>query len=611
MSDTMSNRKRSIQDKAFDSATEYYDNVLVRDGLFPKELKDLGPDRDKAIETLTEQFAKPLMEHFKESDWNEAEASILNNTDNKSIYLFAKGQGDGPKVLKLKKDFKDFQDLATDGAWRNLPKEELQWKAMGLGYNLDSPDQSKEFYKNLNDYETYMRKQGIVDDFKYSPEGYIARYAFPSAYEEAVKQALTDAPYDEGKVNELLVSDGLINSAILATPGLGISKFVPGNNMAANLVRRNLLPLSETPVAGLYQGGMEAGKQAAKKLVDPELEFDTGAVAASTVAGATVPSMAMGAQQLMYKAQAPWARQMSRGFARGARGVDQLADERNAIKYSLIRARELGKKEVKSATGTTGPRYSGIGAFDDAGAYGVAEKNLSAMGFEHNPNPTFSIVKEGGPVSTVKPKFNVVEGNLAGAKKGGSELIVTDDGIVIGETSAEPVVSGTRPYYIEDFIGRRPVITSDAGGETVVKVVKPTVEPEVAMRLGYDQPRVFETKGPAQMAFPTDAEIAATQQARQAYESAFPVKVADEKFAQSMLGVSKKPYYIGMGAGQVLGKIGGSVEPAAHFPWLQGKSFKSNQDSYQEQDWYKKLKETNPQAAAAFDAAMKKKKAGK
>ena len=71
--------KADTYDRAIDAAEKYYDEVLVKLGMFPGELRKLRPDREVAILALAIEGVKEIRKKFPEDTYDENAANVLNN----------------------------------------------------------------------------------------------------------------------------------------------------------------------------------------------------------------------------------------------------------------------------------------------------------------------------------------------------------------------------------------------------------------------------------------------------------------------------------------------------------------------------------------------------
>ena len=108
--------KADTYDRAIDAAEKYYDEVLVKLGMFPGELRKLPPDREVAILALANEGVKEIRKKFPEDAYDENAANVLNNYGTDNLMKWLHGYGVDPVVAKRREDFNAMQSLINPDA---------------------------------------------------------------------------------------------------------------------------------------------------------------------------------------------------------------------------------------------------------------------------------------------------------------------------------------------------------------------------------------------------------------------------------------------------------------------------------------------------------------
>lgn len=219
--------------------------------------------------------------------------------------------------------------------WQHLPYEQLKSKALELGFDIDNPQDAKDFRNYLVEDTNMLKRAEITKDWQDNGPGSTAMSILaPTAYEEAVKQLSTGQGKDRDITKAYLLDSGA-NTAIAAIPG--ISKGV----LNGKLVWKGIPGLNKAPVVGdvAQQVLAEAGRQGAKAATGlGNGEFDPGDLWATAVAAGTIPTA--------FRMIGPAAGQMGKTGKKFASGVessimgDPMEEARNAIKSKLPKLRE-------------------------------------------------------------------------------------------------------------------------------------------------------------------------------------------------------------------------------------------------------------------------------
>lgn len=325
-------RQETIYNNAERFAKYYYDLASrgeVAD-LTPHDRELLAQGKGAFVDFYSDAFRLNLEKDYREGEWDDNKAERLNKTKPYDGMVHVLYGGKGPEQKHEEAQFDKFKELVADGAWYNKKPGELSAWANNNGYSWKNPKDRQRFWDDLHRFDIAYNRGKDVEEYAGSGYGKLAALMLPSAYEEGVRQSLT-GDYDDARVKGLVGTDIAFNTAIGLTP----VKTIPG--------------LGGPVVTGGIQAALEAGRQGAKVLQAPELEYNAAAPIISGTAGAGVPSLAMYLQGGLQKGAQSGLRSFGRGFARGARGVNPVADERAGIVSRILQGRNVVDNAVNSA----------------------------------------------------------------------------------------------------------------------------------------------------------------------------------------------------------------------------------------------------------------------
>lgn len=329
----MTVRERELYNNAERFAKKYYE--LAKDGkvagITPYDKELLKKGRSDFIDYYSDVFRTNLENDYPEDSWDDKKAERLNKTKDYDGISFLLYGGKSPEQMHEEAEFAKFKELVEDGNWYKMtPGAISAWAGEKGGYDWSSKDDRDRFWNDLSKFDLMYNRGRIAQEFGNSWRGKIAALASPSAYEEGMRQVVT-GDYDDSRMNKLASLDFGTNVLIGATP------------------LKTLSGMTGPIATGMVQGALEAGRQGAKALIAPDLEPNWGAPMISAGAGAGVPAGAMYLQGLLQKGGQGAFRSFGRGFARGARGVDPVAEEKANIVSNVLQARKTLDKSLNSA----------------------------------------------------------------------------------------------------------------------------------------------------------------------------------------------------------------------------------------------------------------------
>lgn len=563
-----------ITAKAIEFAEKYLD--AAKNGkvdLLPVEKEWL----DKGDDNFVYKYAQKFADDLRSNGYDKADEAKLNRlsefkpADGVTWLLF---NGADPESKFESDQFKKFQPLVENGKWMQMDKRALQDWANKHDYDMSDKASADQFWADLQRHDINYNKAKTVDDFSKSGAGIALALGAPSAYEEGVKQALTDDPMDTWKIGKQYANDAGTNLVMAAL----------GSKFATN-------PL----IAGGLQAGAEGVRQGIKKGIDRDLELQGTPILATFGAGATVPFLVRGPASFAKQSTNESVRNFGKGMMRGAKGYDSGVDELNAIKQHLIDAR----KKVTPRTG-----YSGVAEDANLKAKSEAQKDLLALGFGSEPYTTVN----GQPVMMFsrKSSYNRLLNKQPGQRYSIADILNPD------KVSNKDAMSAVQEAYKGDY------------GKNFVTLDNPSdfqaMETKLFAKDPYDADKIVNMSRDNK----DNALGLISDRTPERYAS---LSGAENRVAHPKLYKAIKPFVGdystaeskgGYAVGKVLGGVGGTVEPAFKInPYSMATDVATTGDAtqvmkakttdYQQQDWYKQLRIRNPQMADAIDAAFKAK----
>lgn len=306
--------------KAREAATEAYDKI------YPQQMnaayRKLPKDRELAIRELTDKYLPFIQSEYPEKSYTPKMAAELaeSKVGDWVDYGETENRQFSPRYKAEQRTFEKYKDLVDDQKWIGMDKYVLDKKMSELGFDPNNKKSVNDFYKVLGAFDSQYQKAKTVDEFSKTPAGMAASMFYPTAYNEAVQQSLTDAPYDENRV--------LKGAAI---------DFATAGAMAETV------PMGNAIIGTIGTGAVEMGRQIANSaILDHQMhpENTIGAMGAAF----TVPQ---GVKMLggLARQGSNDVRGFGGQFMRGARGIpDPLKQEENQLVALAKRVRADEKK---------------------------------------------------------------------------------------------------------------------------------------------------------------------------------------------------------------------------------------------------------------------------
>ena len=529
------------------------------------EKKDLTGYSKLKIEAIQKEYArtakKMLDEKYPFDKLKDTERDAVSNFKGEDAAKFL-GLTGGNEAFRnsydplLKKKMDDFAKLgplvlglADEGRdWYNMGATDLFAKGEELGYDTKSKKGKMDFLRDVGDVQQAHDRGKLLEEFN-KETSVLSDMAFPTLTEEMRKQISTG----RGSTADLVLSgilDGGANLLIGAAPSVG------------NLSMLSKQPFLSGVVGAISQGGLEAARQGAKTLIDDELEADLAAPLLATTLGATRPGMIGTASALSQ--QLP-GENMSR-FAAGISAATRRGNPVYAERERLGRAYDIYDKMFKNAE-------KGIkeeaGKKVDEGAVNLAkaaQRNLS------EEEQIKNLIR--GNATRVKLS-KLSKGKEADKFK--EQVKALYSGVFDNSESDNMLAKGTKDKILSDY-------------DNISK-----------MDVYRDPANTYHRLGQLK-----DYELVNGNELRpgnyiDGLKQAFQAKMAEAYGNDNW-------YKTGLRAGQLLGMLGGSIEPAIKanpFALLSGGNVNMVNTDYKETLWYKSLSKKQQEA---FDDAYEKSK---
>lgn len=558
------------------------------------EKKDLTGYSKLKIEAIQKEYARTakqmLDEKYPFDKLKDTERDAVSNFKGEDAAKFL-GLTGGNEAFRnsydplLKKKMDDFAKLgplvlglADEGRdWYNMGATDLFAKGEELGYDTKSKKGKMDFLRDVSDVQQAHDRGKLLEEFN-RKNSIWSDLLYPTMMEEARKQITTGRGTQE-QLDEAMYTDILFNLLIGASPAFGdfrlagpmfkaayASKLKPVQYAGKAAITASKF-LDESPVisgslGSLGQGAIEALRQYYKEGIDPELEADYSNAITALLTGATRPGMIGTASALSQ--QLP-GENMSR-FAAGISAATRRGNPVNAERERLGRAYDIYDKLFKNAE-------KGIkeeaGKKVDEGAVNLAKSA------KDNRLAEEQIKQLIGTNATRVKMSDLSKGKEADKFK--EQVKALYKGALDNSESDNMLAKGTKDKILSDY-------------DNISK-----------MDVYRDPTNTYHRLGQLK-----DYELVNGNELRpgnylSTLEQAFPAKMAEAYGNDNW-------YKTGLRAGQILGMLGGSIEPAIKanpFALLSGGNVNMVSNDYKETLWYKSLSKKQKEA---FDDAYEKSK---
>lgn len=568
--------------------TNKYDKGVTALDIFRDAgIADEGMTRSKLYENLKNKFGVWIRKNYNVNDWNNQTAFAIRDIDpEKLIPLYFDNRP--AETVKKQVEFNSFLPLfepgkfvdeqgneQTDPNWYGMGKDQIGQFAERLGYNLNTMKDRKAFYDKVREYGTSYEKAKAVSDYtkEHPLQVMFNAVGAPTAYKEQMRQALTDVPYDEGKIYGLSAMDALLNGGMIASGAY--LPYWPAVGATA---------LAET----LRQGGSYASGNG----------FDASAPITAAVTQATIPATVMGLTSLATrKATDKTIREASKNFRAGVMGeVDPLKLEKNKIVEDLLRVRQEGRNIPFKPQA-----YSGV---FDATSSGRNERlnaltdRLRALRFGDRVRPSADAVTESFVLNRPNELHRVTLGQMIGKPEHPALHNLTDEqaknALLNALENPETYkvfrpVEGFKLYNQEVQSGRfnAPMTIKETPEQLLQHAKRQEIISRLAADNNYDYKSVY------------DKIESGANELENALSSYFPKHLENSRGNYTPIDESSKMYKFGSKFGPVLGgteaasgislqQLISSLMPGEK---LSGVT-KQREDAYTNLDWYRNLAKT-------------------
>lgn len=558
------------------------------------EKKDLTGYPKLKIESIQKEYArkakKMLDEKFPFDKIDDGDKDAVARLKGEDAAKFL-GLTGGNEVFRnsydplLKKKMDDFAKLgplvlglADEGRdWYNMGATDLFAKGEELGYDTKSKKGKMDFLSDISDVQMAHDRGKLLEEFN-RKNSIWSDLLYPTMMEEARKQITTGRGVPE-QLDEAMWNDRIFNVLIGAAPIFGelgvagpmakaaaASKLKPlqvaGKADIAASKFLDKFPVITGTLGAVGQGAIEAERQYSKEGIDPELEADYSDAILALLTGATRPGMIGTASA--FSQQLP-GENMSR-LAAGISAATRAGNPVNAERDRLGRAYDIYDKLFKGLEKETKEE---AGKKVDEGAVNLAKA-----------------AKDNGPAEERIKQLIGTNGtrvNLSDLSKGKDadrfkeQVKALYSGVTNDEEYKKMLAQGAKDKILSDYD----------------KISK--------MSVYRDPTNTYKRLGQLK-----DYELVNGNELRpgnylSGLEQAFPAKMAEAYGNDNW-------YKTGLRAGQLLGMLGGSIEPALKanpFALLSGGNVNMVNTDYKETLWYKSLSKRQQEA---FDDAYEKSK---
>ena len=537
--------KNRMSKKKFEGKSQTFIDAVEKE-LFRKAVDNF--DKEFKYDSLSDTD-KDILSKWKAEDadncllsgGNEAYRNSFNPLVRKKMDDFAKL---GPLVLGLADEGRD---------WYSMGHEDLFDYGDKLGYDTSTKKGKMDFLNDIADVQMAHDRGKLLEEFN-RENGILSDLFYPTLMEEARRQ-ITTGQGTQKQLDNAKTLDLVTNFLIGGAPVIGELGALTKGTKAGTVLAS---PMFMGSVGAASQGGLEAGRQAIKEKIDPELEADYGAALLASTLGATRPGMIGSASALAQQLPGNTMTRFSRGISAATRKGNPVEQERNMLEELLFNNVKRAKKYA-------------------ANVEKIATTKRAIKNAENESQAIEGLFGKGDLVGLSPAEIN----------KGNVEQLVNDR---------------MRALQLPGVYKSAEATASDAA-----KILK-----------AYDD--LSKTKFariPGDVARPGEFDYLVTKGKTGDYlrqvdpeyweniRRLFPMKAAEVE------GMGPA-YRTGLFIGQTLGGVGGSVEPALKtnpFGPISGGRANIMNNDYKETEWYKKL--SKKQQEAFDDAYEKARKANK
>ena len=558
------------------------------------EKKDLTGYSKLKIEAIQKEYArtakKILDEKYPFDKLKDTERDAVSNFKGEDAAKFL-GLTGGNEAFRnsydplLKKKMDDFAKLgplvlglADEGRdWYNMGAADLFAKGEELGYDTKSKKGKMDFLRDIGDVQQAHDRGKLLEEFNRENSIWSDLF-YPTMMEEARKQITTGRGTQE-QLDEAENTDILFNLMIGAAPVFGdlgvtgplvkaaaASKLKPAQYAGKAALTASKF-LDESPVisgslGSLGQGAIEAERQYYKEGIDPELEADYKNALLAFITGATRPGMIGTASALSQQLPGENMSRFAEGLSAATRRGNPVYSERERLGRAYDIYDKLFKNAEKGIKEEAGKKVDegAVNLAKAAKENRLSQENIKNLIGTNGTRVNLSDLSKGKAADKFKEQVNALY-----------------NGVLNDEEYNKMLARGTKDKILSDYD----------------KLSKMTVYRDPANTYN----RLGQLK---------DYELVNGNELRPGnylagLEQAFPAKMAEAYGNDAW-------YKTGLRAGQILGTLGGSIEPALKanpFAMLSGGNVNMVNTDYKKTLWYKSMSKKQQEA---FDDAYEKSK---
>ena len=474
----------------------------------------------------------------------------------------------GPLVLGLADEGRD---------WYNMGATDLFAKGEELGYDTKSKEGKMDFLSDISDVQQAHDRGKLLEEFNRENSIWSDLF-YPTMMEEARKQITTGRGTQE-QLDEAMWTDRVFNTLIGAAPIFGdfrlagplmkaaaASKLKPLQYAGKGAITASKF-LDESPVisgslGSLGQGALEAERQYYKEALDPELEANYKNALIAFITGATRPGMIGTASALSQQFPGENMARFAEGISAATRRGNPVYAERERLGRAYDIYDKLFKNAEKGEKKEVGKQVANkaVNLAEAAKENRLAEENIKQLIGTNATRVNLSDLSKGKAADKFKEQVNALY-----------------SGVLNDEEYKKMLSKGTKEQILSDYdkISKMKVYRDPANTYNRLEQLK-----------DYELVNGNELRPGNYLA---------------GLEQAFPSKMAEAYGNDAW-------YKTGLRAGQILGMLGGSIEPALKanpFALMSGGNVNMVSTDYKETPWYKSMSKKQKEA---FDDAYEKSK---
>lgn len=520
-------------------------------------------DRKKYVDEYKRRMLRDYP--YEKLDGNVFQA--ISKMDDHSAMEWLDGYGVDPMKRLKQEEFEKFapilQGVAEKGKdWYSMGSVPLQAFGAELGYKTGTKEGFREFLDKVASMQKEYDRASVVKEMgdDYPVRSAIAKVAFPALY-RGIENAVADPEAHDLSTGEAIALGALdtgVNAGMLLAPSV---------SMPVRAISRR--PLVNATADAVLQGILEEGRQlGAESIADVEPDYFAAPITAVT-AGATRPALIGSAQGLMSGFTGPQAMSFRRGLMGSMRTGNPVFQERQALENGIDLYNSLLKREANLAKGPAVPGVNprtvvlDLAGKKKIGSAETADKLRGVLDPLKGKSTIKETVSPGGVRTT-----EIVTGK---APESGP---INKERLLAFYDNLYPGFSGelkNGKFVVSDKTGRVAAVADPENSATMAKVNRfLTPETETTLR------------------------------------SLIPNKMAE-------LEGMDKGYRAGMKAGEILGDVGGRVEPTFKVNPLnpfRNSPLTTKPGDYKDTQWYRGLSDRSKEIVDAVFTGKKKKQSG-